>query len=122
MCSSSGRNIQSYGSKIKSLKKLRKTLKKEHTFVGHGDCQIIPHLYEEFDISTIANSLSGKFGFTLYDVKKNKFYVVRDHIGIIPVYMGRGINGEFYVCSEMKGFHDYAKTIDILLPGSIYLI
>ena len=97
-------------------------MKKEHTFVGHGDIQIIAHLYEEFDIFTIANSLSGKFGFTLYDVKKNKFYVVRDHLGIIPVYIGHGINGEFYVCTEMKGFHYYAKTIDILLPGKIFIM
>ena len=95
-------------------------MKENHTFIGHGDCQVIAHLYEEFDIPAIANMLSGKFGFTLFDVKKNKFFVVRDHIGIIPVYIGRGINGEFYVCSEMKGFHDYAQTIDILLPGKIY--
>ncbi len=60
-------------------------------------------MYEELDIITLANTLSGKFGFTIYDVKKNRFYVVRDHIGIIPVYIGRGINGEFYVCSELKG-------------------
>ena len=107
MCCCSRRNIQSYGSKIKSLKKLRKTLKKEHTFVGHGDCQIIPHLYVEFDINTIANSLSGKFGFTLYDVKKNKFYVVRDHIGIIPVYIFYWFVTCVYYARKFKFYADF---------------
>jgi asparagine synthase (glutamine-hydrolysing) len=62
--------------------------------------------------------MSGKFGVVVYDKAQNRFFVGRDHIGIIPVYMGRGPNGEFYVASELKVFHDFATVaIEILKPG-----
>lgn len=99
---------------------LRNILKQEHTFIGHSDCEIIPHLFDEMDIAKLSNILHGKFGIVIYDVKKDKFYVTRDHLGIIPVYIGRGLEGEFYVGSELKAFHDHAKTVEILLPGHYY--
>jgi asparagine synthase (glutamine-hydrolysing) len=62
--------------------------------------------------------MSGKFGVIIYDKEQNRFFVGRDHIGIIPVYMGRGQNGEFFVSSELKAFHDFATvSIEILKPG-----
>jgi asparagine synthetase B (glutamine-hydrolysing) len=39
-------------------------------------------------------------------------------MGINPVYIGRGPEGEFFAASEMKAFHDYASNIEILLPGN----
>jgi len=64
--------------------------------------------------------LHGKFGSLLYDRDQERIYVTRDHLGIIPVYIGRGSKGEFYVASELKAFHDYATTIEILLPGHYF--
>jgi asparagine synthase (glutamine-hydrolysing) len=61
----------------------------------------------------------GKYGVILYDNAKERFYVIRDPLGVIPVYMGRGQNGEFYVASELKVFHDQATSIEILLPGKL---
>lgn len=98
---------------------LRQILKKQHTYKGHSDCEVIPFLYEEMSVETIANSLLGKYGVVIYDHNKNRFYVIRDPLGVIPVYMGRGQNGEFFVSSELKAFHDFATTIEILLPGKI---
>lgn len=97
---------------------LRKTLKKQHTYKGSSDSEIVPHLYDEIeDFSAIANSLSGKFATLVFDVKNERIYVARDHVGVIPCYLGRGSNGEIYVASELKAFHDYATSIQILLPG-----
>ena len=77
-------------------------------------------MFEVMDIEKLSNTLSGKFGTIVYDHKQKTFVVIRDHIGIIPVYLGKGKNGEFYVCSEMKAFHDQAASIQILLPGHYY--
>ena len=52
---------------------LRTILKQQHTFIGHSDCEIIPHLYDEMDIASLSNILHGKFGIVIYDVTKNKF-------------------------------------------------
>jgi len=63
--------------------------------------------------------MSGKFGVVIYDKEQDRYFVGRDHLGIIPVYIGRGSQGEFFVCSELKAFHDFASTsIEILLPGN----
>jgi asparagine synthase (glutamine-hydrolysing) len=101
---------------------LRELVKSNNfTFHGHCDSQIIPALYGEVDIEKFFNLLSGKFGIVIYDHKKEKYYVGRDHIGILPVYIGRGEDGEFWVCSELKGIHDHALNVEILLPG-IYIL
>ena len=61
------------------------------------------------------------FNVKIYDNIQKRYFVGRDHLGIIPVYIGRGEHGEFYVCSELKAFHDYAISIEILLPGIFIL-
>jgi len=96
---------------------LKQKLTKEHHFKGNSDCEIIPHYYEEFGIEDLCNSLLGKFGLIIYDHVQKRYFVGRDHLGIIPVYIGRGQHGEFYVSSELKAFHDYATSIEILKPG-----
>lgn len=53
-----------------------------------------------------ANKMQGMFCALLYDNEKHSFYVIRDHMGIIPGYIGYGWNGEIYVASELKCFHD----------------
>lgn len=98
----------------------RKLLKGKHTFNHHNDCLVIPHMYEEMSVPELANHLKGMFGILIFDNLKKKYVVIRDHAGIIPIYMGIGYEGEFYVCNELKVFHDYAKSIEILLPGHYY--
>lgn len=46
------------------------------------------------------------FGIIILDKSTNQFFVGRDHVGMIPVYIGHGKNGEFFAASEMKTFHD----------------
>jgi asparagine synthase (glutamine-hydrolysing) len=93
-------------------------LEKEHSYIGHSDCEVIPHIYDEIeDFGVISSMLSGKYASLLYDREQERIYVTRDHLGIIPVYIGRGSKGEFFVASELKAFHDYATSIEILLPG-----
>ena len=98
-------------------------MKKEHKFIGKSDCEIVPHLFDEIDdFAVISNILHGIFGSLIYDEENQRILVTRDHLGIIPLYIGRGKHGEFYVASELKAFHDYATSIEILLPGMKILI
>jgi asparagine synthase (glutamine-hydrolysing) len=32
--------------------------------------------------------MNGIFGFAIYDVEKKEYFVARDHMGIIPLYIG----------------------------------
>ncbi len=68
----------------------------------------------------LCNLLLGKFGSIIYDVDENRVFAIRDHIGIVPVYIGHGPDGELYVASELKAFYDIATSIEILMPGHYY--
>lgn len=56
----------------------------------------------------------------LYDSEAQRVFVIRDELGIIPCYIGRGAEGEIYVASELKAFHDFATSVEILLPGHYF--
>jgi asparagine synthase (glutamine-hydrolysing) len=106
---------------IYNHEKIKGELTKEYKFLGHSDCEIVPALYDEHeDLRLIGNKLSGMFATMLYDELNGRVIVWRDHMGIIPCYIGRGHHGELFVSSELKAFHDFATTIEILLPGHFY--
>lgn len=52
------------------------------------------------------NYLDGMWGTVVYDKGTQRYFVGRDHLGIIPVYWGAGKNGELFVASELKTIHD----------------
>ncbi len=103
-------------------KDLIKEMKGYEDLETEADCLVIPNMFEYYqDPKKIANSLSGIFATITYDIKNDRFWVIRDHMGIIPTYLGRGKEGEFYVSNELKSFHDTTNTVEILLPGKASL-
>ena len=51
-------------------------------------------LYQEKG-SAFLDDLNGIFGFAIYDSTKDEYLVARDHMGIIPLYMGWDKKGTF---------------------------
>ncbi|MGC6746658.1 hypothetical protein ACP0HM_32680 [Escherichia coli] len=51
------------------------------------------------------------FAFALYDSEKDAYLIGRDHLGIIPLYMGYDEHGQLYVASEMKATVPVCRTI-----------
>ena len=64
--------------------------------------------------------LNGMFAFILYDKKKGVSFIARDHLGIIPLYVGWDNTGTLYVASEMKALDDYCTDIKEFRPGTIW--
>lgn len=58
------------------------------------------------------------FAFILYDTIKDVYLIGRDHLGIIPLYMGHDIYGNFYVASEMKALVPMCHIINLFPSGS----
>ena len=61
--------------------------------------------------------MNGIFGFAIYDVEKDEYFVARDHMGIIPLYIGWDQNGTFYVASELKALEGVCAKIELFPPG-----
>ena len=53
----------------------------------------------------------------IYDSINNEFFIARDHMGIIPLYMGWDKNGTFYVASELKALEGVCSKIELFPPG-----
>jgi hypothetical protein len=58
--------------------------------------------------------MNGIFGFAIYDVEKDEYFIARDHMGIIPLYIGWDQYGTFYVASELKALEGSKKSISAM--------
>ena len=75
-----------FNGEIYNFPDLKKELTdKGHIFKTNSDTEVIVHGYEEWGID-FPKKLNGMFAIALHDQKKNKFVLVRDHVGIKPVY------------------------------------
>ncbi|MFV0572768.1 MAG: asparagine synthase B [Xanthomarina gelatinilytica] len=95
---------------------LRKQLKTVYNFQTESDCEVILALYKEKGVGFL-DDLNGIFGFAIYDVVKDEYLVARDHMGIIPLYIGWDQNGTFYVASELKALEGVCAKIELFPPG-----
>ncbi len=97
---------------------IRKNLKNQYNFRTQSDCEVILALYKEKGIDFIED-LNGIFAFALYDSEHDRYVIARDQIGVIPLYMGWDIYGNFYVASELKALEGVCNKIKEFLPGHI---
>jgi len=95
---------------------LRKQFEGKYNFQTKSDCEVILALYKEKGASFL-DELNGIFGFALYDVDNDEYLIARDHMGIIPLYMGWDKDGTFYVASELKALEGVCTKIELFPPG-----
>jgi len=101
---------------IYNHKELEKSLTRPYEFTTESDCEVINALYREKGAGFL-NELNGIFAFILYDRDTGDYLIARDHMGIVPLYMGHDSHGNFYVASEMKALISVCKTIQDFPPG-----
>ena len=101
---------------IYNHRELRKQFHGTYNFQTASDCEIILALFKEKGVDFI-DDLNGIFGFALYDVEKDEYFIARDHMGIIPLYIGWDQNGTFYVASELKALEGVCAKIELFPPG-----
>jgi len=114
--SANGNLVLAVNGEIYNHRELKKELKEPYQFLTHSDCEIILALYREKGIRFLED-LNGIFAFALYDKEQDAYLIARDHMGIIPLYMGWDEWGNFYVASELKALIGVCNKIQEFLPG-----
>ena len=114
--SSDGKLVLAANGEIYNHLDLKKELVSEYQFKTNSDCEVILALYEKYGCDFI-DKLNGIFAFAIYDIDKNEYFIARDHIGIIPLYMGWDDDGTFYVASELKALEYKCTKIELFPPG-----
>lgn len=75
-----------FNGEIYNFMDLKKELQQMgHSFRSKSDTEVIIHAYEEFGIECV-HKLRGMFAFALWDIKEGCIFLVRDRIGIKPLY------------------------------------
>jgi asparagine synthase (glutamine-hydrolysing) len=115
--SKDGNLVLAVNGEIYNHHEIRKRLSGSYEFLTQSDCEVILALYQEKGIDFLED-LNGIFAFALYDQKNDCYLVARDHIGIIPLYMGWDANGTFYVASELKSLEGFCNKIQEFMPGT----
>lgn len=88
----------------------------DYKFQTESDCEVILALYKEKGVDFL-DEMNGIFGFAIYDTEKDEYFIARDHMGIIPLYIGWDKNGTFYVASELKALEGVCTKIELFPPG-----
>ena len=114
--SEDGRYVLAANGEIYNHKELRQQFEGKYKFKTASDCEVILALYQEKGPAFV-DEMNGIFGFAIYDTQEDTYFVARDHMGIIPLYMGWDQHGTFYVASELKALEGVCTKIELFPPG-----
>ena len=76
-------------------------IQKGHEYKTNCDTETILHLYEEHGAAAV-EYLRGMFAFAIWDGRKKQLFIVRDRLGVKPLYYVHTQDGALYFASEIK--------------------
>jgi asparagine synthase (glutamine-hydrolysing) len=86
----------------------------KYNFQTESDCEVILALYKEGP--HFIDEMNGIFGFAIYDVDKDEYFIARDHMGLFH-YTLVGINMELLCSFRIKSIEGYCTKIQLFPPG-----
>lgn len=93
---------------IYNFREIRNELKQKYNFRSESDSEVILHGYKHFGLEGLLERIDGMYAFCIYDKRKEKVFLVRDRVGIKPLYYGI-LNGAIIWASELKAIEMYFK-------------
>jgi asparagine synthase (glutamine-hydrolysing) len=90
-----------FNGEVYNFQELRKSHLQSENFVSSTDTEVILKLYEKLGIQFV-KELQGDFAISILDKKAGKLFLIRDRIGVKPLYYYTH-NNQFIFASEIKG-------------------
>ena len=111
MVSYSGRYVISFNGQIYNFPEVAKLLKQE--IYSCSDTRVLVEIIEEFGIEKAVPLLNGMFAFALWDTQEKELHLVRDSIGIKPLYWASTEDGYLFgsEIKSLKTFSSFENTI-----------
>ena len=102
MISADGRFVITYNGEIYNFQELRRELEARGvSFRGHSDTEAMLEAFSAYGIAATIKRLIGMFAIGVWDRRERTLTLVRDRLGIKPLYWGK-FGGLFLFGSELK--------------------
>ena len=88
----------------------------------HSDTEVLLHAYEEWGLGCL-DKLQGMFAFAIYDARKPDqpvLHLVRDRVGIKPLYISRTQKGEWLFASEIRALFKHPDVAPQMEPVAFW--
>ncbi len=93
-------------------------IKRGHVFRSHSDTEVIVHAYEEYGIEAI-HQFNGEFAVAILDERNDEVYLVRDRLGIKPLYYFDD-GKRFVFASEIKAILAFPGVEKAVHENALY--
>lgn len=93
-----------YNGEIYNFLELKKELPKID-FKSNSDTEVLFHYLKSFGIEKTLKAINGMFAFAWYNIKQDTLFLVRDRIGIKPLFYGVDSKNCLWFASEVKAIH-----------------
>lgn len=100
-----------FNGEIYNFQELKKEFLSSHVFISETDTEVILQLFIKLGI-TFIEKLNGDFAFSILDKRTNKIYLVRDRVGVKPLYYSL-FDGDFVFASEIKSLFEFGIPREI---------